>query len=406
MANPESDSAEDEDDSEDIDEDEDRYGRRSPDPRYPRVVNISRRHGNRVYDVNYRDEGSEYDADYDEVVGGKVFSFTPLRAETSESKDGESGDSTEDLAEKTNDDGPSKDKAPPQGFAATAASKVLHVSASQYTGDAFFDGTHSAKLTIVHDPKRSRQPLFRWLHLQQAQLNLDEMSTEITRIAGLSDAERHGFTRLLSQVRDMVKTRRTADGGSAKHMTPGSIRVSIQDDNRSKGQGYGSKGNRRPLTWLCIPYFLLEKYSGLMAASSTASFPIETLLQSDYAPTARERDMEQAVVRNGAAAEGECFHIDQVWAIVLDNCESHLEHPMNEPNIVPLALIITCGRMPSAALRGDIVKIATEPLIEPASKARTLYVSYYESVLWAIPLDSCSTWFVSSISLITERVCR
>lgn len=40
---------------------------------------------------------------------------------------------------------------------------VLNVFESRYTGDAKFEGTHAVTLTVIHDAKKQRQPLFRWM---------------------------------------------------------------------------------------------------------------------------------------------------------------------------------------------------------------------------------------------------
>lgn len=42
-------------------------------------------------------------------------------------------------------------------------SNVTGVYASRYTGNAEAGGTHTAKLTVLHDPKGFRRPLFNWL---------------------------------------------------------------------------------------------------------------------------------------------------------------------------------------------------------------------------------------------------
>ena len=38
-----------------------------------------------------------------------------------------------------------------------------HVYRSQYTGEGSIRGLHSAKLTVIHDPKKGRPSLFRWM---------------------------------------------------------------------------------------------------------------------------------------------------------------------------------------------------------------------------------------------------
>ncbi|KAK9426001.1 hypothetical protein SUNI508_12708 [Seiridium unicorne] len=354
------------------------YGRLRGSHRRPRTYYYHRRP--HVYGVE--DEDTDDGREYDGLSEGKVFSFTPMRANRESPTEEIAPAVMADIMVMRNEDGEfshtriarfkerSQDS---EGSSTYGTQKLLHVVESQYTGNAYFDGDHSAKLTLAHDPKRSRKPLFRWLHLQQRQLNLDELSAEITRIPDLSTEERHGFTRLLGQVRNQVKQYRTANGQSVKHMMPGTKTTTIQGDSRS---GSGGKERRRSLTWLCIPYLSLEQYSGLMSVCSAASFPTETLLQYDYAASSEKRDMEQVVVRANAAQSGECIHVHQLWCIVLDN-----------------SLLITCGQMTSSNLCGDLVKTVIEPPPEATSQTRALYVSYCHSVLWALPLDECLTWF-------------
>lgn len=71
--------------------------------------------------------------------------------------------------------------------------------------------------------------------------------------------------------------------------------------------------------WVCIPYFALQPYSGLLSASSVNLFPSQSLLQSQYDRTPQQRDMDQAVSQLGNVNKGECFHIAQLWCLVLEN---------------------------------------------------------------------------------------
>ncbi|KAI2782312.1 hypothetical protein F4815DRAFT_30049 [Daldinia loculata] len=358
-----------------------------PPPRYPRIYteddssssdseaslrnrSRSRSRHSRYQSSYVSDSDSDEEEGFDELMGGKVFPFIPSRTSKALSKSGHSIES--DISFEKSEDGVSGARDEPN---VPRASDMLHIYQSQYTGDAVSDGTHTAKLTVIHDPKRQRQPLFRWVHLEQSMMNLDELSTEIARIPAITDSERNGFAKLLAEVKKTsVKVRPTAKGNNVRHMDPKPIRVTIPPDGRTKGQ------TSRFVTWLCVPYFSLEKYSGLLSASTVSSFPIESLLQSEYARTTEERDMQQAVCKNGEVPDGHCFHIAQLWCIVLDN-----------------TLLITCGRMPSSTLRGDIVRIANEPFKESIGKGKKIYVSYYDTVLWELPLESCSTWFDFSI---------
>ncbi|KAH8201408.1 hypothetical protein TruAng_004408 [Truncatella angustata] len=279
--------------------------------------------GARLHERYYSDE----EGNYDDLAEGRVFSFTPMRGEPQSSEEENSTAVFAEFQVLQNQDQPAeariakfKEKGSDEndGFSSSFANKLLHIVKSQYEGeDAYYDGDHSVKLTVAHDPKHSGQPLFRWLHLQQRQLNLDELSAEISRIPNLSSEELHGITKLLGQVRNNIKHHRTANGQSVKHMVPGTTRITITGGNAPGNQRSDGKNSKKPLTWLCIPYLSLEKYSGLMSASTTASFPPETLLQYDYAASAQERDMEQVVALAKAAPEGECIHVNQLWSIVL-----------------------------------------------------------------------------------------
>ncbi|KAI1774117.1 hypothetical protein F4818DRAFT_420890 [Hypoxylon cercidicola] len=357
--------------SEDVGNDDDNDDDDSAPPTSYRSRSRSRSGHHHAYQSSYvNDMDSDEEEGFDEYLGYKVFQYVPSRASRALSKSGHSIET--DVSLEKSDDGTSNVRDEPNG---SKASSTLHIFQSKYTGDAVSDGTHTAKLTVVHDPKKQRQPLFRWMHLEQRMMNLDELSAEISRIPAISDSERNGFAKLLTEVkRSSVKVRPTSNGNNVRHMDPRPVRVTIPPDGRTKGQ------ISRSLTWLCVPYFSLEKYSGLLSASTASSFPIETLLQSEYARTTKERDMQQAVSRNGEAPEGFCFHIAQVWCIVLDN-----------------SLLITCGRMSGTTLRGDLVRIVNEPLKEPSGRGKTIYVTYYDSVLWQLPLETCLTWFDFSV---------
>lgn len=104
------------------------------------------------------DSDSDEEEGFDELMGGKVFPFIPSRTSKALSKSGHSIES--DISFEKSEDGVSGARDEPN---VPRASDMLHIYQSQYTGDAVSDGTHTAKLTVIHDPKRQRQPLFRWV---------------------------------------------------------------------------------------------------------------------------------------------------------------------------------------------------------------------------------------------------
>ncbi|KAK8069876.1 Mg2+ transporter [Apiospora phragmitis] len=312
---------------------------------------------------------------------GNVFSFKPRRAppvgpvaigELDIVKDQAHLDTSDGLpteTTKTNPDGPQN---------RPSISSTLDVFQSRYTGDGFLDGTHSAKLTVIHDAKKQSQPLFRWMHLSQPILDLEKLSAEIMKTASLSNADRYALAKLFTQIkREAVKTRLTAEGKTVWHMEPKHIRVAIpSDDSRPTLRGIGCSSDQKHITWFCIPYFSLETYRGVLSANSGTEFPIETLLQSRYARTSRTRETQQVVYQDGQTADDKCFHISQLWCIVIDK-----------------SLLVTCGRMSSTILKDRIVSISPEPPNESPYHGKMIYVSYYGAVLWSIALEDCSTWF-------------
>lgn len=59
--------------------------------------------------------------------------------------------------------------------------RFLQLYQSEYTGDGYPEGSHSAKLTAVLDGKRGRQPLFRWRHVTQTTMSFEDLSVSSNR---------------------------------------------------------------------------------------------------------------------------------------------------------------------------------------------------------------------------------
>ncbi|KAL3306236.1 mg2+ transporter [Colletotrichum asianum] len=297
-----------------------------------------------------------------EETTGKVYAFDPARPSGDHSKD----DDGSDLETPFSDDSTLRGEEPP-------LSEAFYVYQSKYTGEGVLSGLHSAALEIVHDARRRRQSLFRWLHVQQDMMNFDEFTNEISRC--LSENEQNDIRKLLSDVRkNYSKTVRTSRQTTVKHMEPSYLQLPLQKGEHEKGSTPG----KRTVTWLCVPYFSLEDYSGILATGNPGAYPPQTLLQASFSRNSQKRDMQQATRQIGNGDKSSCFHIRQLWCIVLDN-----------------SLLITCGSMSEAALRGDRVSVVSEPAKDPSHSAESgrILVQYGESVLWSFPLEECQTWF-------------
>ncbi|OIW34428.1 hypothetical protein CONLIGDRAFT_566188 [Coniochaeta ligniaria NRRL 30616] len=255
--------------------------------------------------------------------------------------------------------------------------RPYRIYSSEYTGDGFPEGSHSVRLTAVLDSKRLRQPLFRWRHISQTTMNFDELSKEVGRIGGLSDADNHGLNRLLADVKKYsIKSIPTSNGSNVKHMEPGLLQVRLDADNAARAKNMPA----RTATWLCIPYFSLQKYAGPLSTATSGSFPTRTLLQEQYSGVSAERDMQQAVCQTGHVPPDMCFHVAQMWCIVLDD-----------------SLLITCGAMSDPTKKGDfddMIDLVTKPSQDPSTAVSSfIYVYYTEAVMYALPIDQCRSWF-------------
>ncbi|KAM0196791.1 hypothetical protein ACHAPI_005672 [Fusarium lateritium] len=259
--------------------------------------------------------------------------------------------------------------------AAHTRSQLTLVQSSVYTGNAEMGGSHTATLNVIHDPKGQKNPLFRWLHVPQDVMNLEDLWVEISRISDLTELEKKAITRLRGDVKKTcVKSRTNPNGAKVGYLDPKCIEVPLKSLQRESATADTTTGSAR---WICIPYFSLEQYSGLLAATSMSLFPAQTLLQVQYSRNTTARDMEQAVVQLGNAERGECFHISQLWCLVIDN-----------------SLIVTCGTVTREDLFGQALEIKEHPSRVLATERKgSILVAYGDSVVWSLAAEECRTWF-------------
>ena len=101
-----------------------------------------------------------------DLTTAKVYEFRPSRLSRSPSQDASitaSGSEGDGPLLETEKASPVQNEGPSTSTSRTA--RMLKIYRSEYTGDAFADGSHSARLTVIHDPKRTRQPIFRWMYV-------------------------------------------------------------------------------------------------------------------------------------------------------------------------------------------------------------------------------------------------
>lgn len=201
---------------------------------------------------------------------------------------------------------------------------------------------------------------------------------EIHRIS-VAESERNGLSKLLAEVKkNCTKTRQTSKGSSVKYLEPKLVQLQLLAEDSVKATVPWT----RTVSWIAVPYFSLQTYAGLLSATTSSDFPTQTLLQAQYSRITPERDKQQVVCQGDYSKEFECFHIAQVWCVVLDN------------------LLITCGTMSQDKLGQDLISIVSEPFRDTTGNGglEKIFVAYSEAVLWSLPLSECQTWFVSAIT--------
>ncbi|GAB1316358.1 hypothetical protein MFIFM68171_06568 [Madurella fahalii] len=264
------------------------------------------------------------------------------------------------------------------GFGETNRSAIglpaCHVLASRYDGEGYLGGRHTVQLTTLMSSNFLSNSLFRWIHFTQRLMDFDEFSTQALQVPGLTGSEKKGLSEMIASIkRDHVRSIQTSTGCYVGSMEPKFIQNLLPLGSSPAEQALAP----RTVTWICLPYFTLERYSGLLSADNPRMFPIQTLLQAQFAGTTRERDMQQAVLHRKGSPEA-CFHIAQLWCLILDN-----------------SLLLTCSRMSEDDLcNGSIYGLADSVQgLSTSGPGPMLSVRYRGDVVWSIPVVECQSWF-------------
>lgn len=179
------------------------------------------------------------------------------------------------------------------------------ISQSQYNGDALRTGADSAKVTKALRSGPTNHCLFRWLHVNQSMMDFREFSHKISQIP-LAEPEKQQLNDFVSDVRlKTLRTLLTSVQGDREvfHLEPGVIR-------------------RGAFTWICMPYFSFEKYSGLEAATETPFLcPIQTLMQAYLSSSSKKMDLKQAMHKDTPTAKNCVLHVSQLWCIIVGQCK-------------------------------------------------------------------------------------
>ncbi|TGO45808.1 hypothetical protein BOTNAR_0637g00020 [Botryotinia narcissicola] len=233
-------------------------------------------------------------------------------------------------------------------------------------------GMHSVDFRIAPGQAGSTvkfpSPLFTWVQFEDLIMDFDSFHSSILNFDGLKEGERLGISRILDLVRRRYhKTLQVSSRTKVGHIVPRLLQESLRDETPS------TTFKPRKLTWLCLPYFSLQKYTSSNLKSS--SHPPRTLLQTRQSMTPKERDLNQALCHLPDTPAGSCFHIGQAWFLILDDSS-----------------IISCAGLSTAQMTKD--SISMSPFRSDTSNCpmHTLLVSDSGSTLWSFPIGECTTW--------------
>ena len=133
-------------------------------------------------------------------------------------------------------------------------------------------------------------------------------------IPGLTEFETTAIAKTLGRAKKGYdKPLQTSTKVKTRFMVPSFLQDNVVGEKRS------AVSKARTVSWLCVPYFCLEKYS-TPSGLRQSSHPMRTLLQARFALIQKDRDMKQAVCYLQNIPPEHCFYIAQVWLLILDDC--------------------------------------------------------------------------------------
>lgn len=105
-------------------------------------------------------------------------------------------------------------------------------------------------------------------------------------------------------------------------MTPKGVHGMEMEANVAEAmvsQKGGGKRRKQKLLLICIPYLHLTSYSPELPSNSNHLHPMKTLLQSKYSGVSKQRDLRQVVCALGSSQKDHCFHVPQLWCLVISD---------------------------------------------------------------------------------------
>jgi hypothetical protein len=250
--------------------------------------------------------------------------------------------------------------------------QVYRVYRSRYEGNQFADGNLSIQLTTGTNHKMFQRelskPLFRWMHVENQQMNFNLFQNNALDCPWLSDTEKQSLISILKVSRQKSdRSLRIPQGKTGSYVEPEYYEERIE---QTVLKGFRSRRQKTEIIrWMCLPYFVVGEPTRLTKKQlRDRRFQIP------------DTTMTSAFLSSGYINEGKHFQVAQVWCVCVGD-----------------SLLMSSTRRPIADIPGNQIHVRSSPpanpeLRESGDRAPVMIVSDGGIRTWLLPVNECQTW--------------
>jgi hypothetical protein len=188
---------------------------------------------------------------------------------------------------------------------------VYRVYRSHYEGDYFQDGNLSAQLQTGTNRRLLQRelsnPLFRWVHIENRNMNFNSFQTITLQCPWLSANEKDSLESILRVARQKSdRSLRLPEGKKGNYVEPEYFEETIQ---QTVFHGFRSrKQHTEYVRWMCIPYFVIGGEEPRKLVRQQTSFKPSEL--PDFEDASHFMD-------SGYTLQGKYYQVAQLWVVML-----------------------------------------------------------------------------------------
>jgi hypothetical protein len=188
---------------------------------------------------------------------------------------------------------------------------VYRVYRSHYEGDYFQDGNLSAQLQTGTNRRLLQRelsnPLFRWVHIENRNMNFNSFQTITLQCPWLSANEKDSLESILRVARQKSdRSLRLPEGKKGNYVEPEYFEETIQ---QTVFHGFRSrKQHTEYVRWMCVPYFVIGEEEPKKLVRQQTSFKPSEL--PDFEDASHFMD-------SGYTLQGKYYQVAQLWVVML-----------------------------------------------------------------------------------------